>query len=192
MQTFLPFSSFQESAKHLDYKRLVKQNLETKQILNTLCGFSQGWRDHPAVLEWKNYVFALVSYGLTIDKECFNRGFKSNPDTYDKYLIYCQENKLKEEYPRWIHNEEITSSHRSRLLCKGFIDALCVDLKRDLKIKCVDDWLKMKYGKSKNQLRYDDGLKIKADFPEVEFKTKNFYEQYGWQDDIRADYIWPI
>lgn len=95
------------------------------------------------------------------------------------------------EVPPFI-NEQFCSLHRGRLLCKGFIDSLCADLKKDLGIKKVDKWLKEKYGKSKNELRYDDGLKIKADFPQVNFETKNFYEQYGWKDDIRANYIWPV
>lgn len=36
MQTFLPYISFEESAACLDYRRLGKQRLEAKQLLNAI------------------------------------------------------------------------------------------------------------------------------------------------------------
>ena len=36
MQTFLPYKSFEKSAKCLDYKRLGKQRIETWQIYSAL------------------------------------------------------------------------------------------------------------------------------------------------------------
>ena len=35
MQTFLPEADFQDSAKHLDRKRLIKQSVENLQILKS-------------------------------------------------------------------------------------------------------------------------------------------------------------
>jgi hypothetical protein len=48
MQTFLPVANFKESAKILDYRRLGKQRVEARQILNALQGKSKGWANHPA------------------------------------------------------------------------------------------------------------------------------------------------
>ena len=42
MQTFLPYPSFDASAKVLDYRRLGKQRVEAYQILNTITGKSAG------------------------------------------------------------------------------------------------------------------------------------------------------
>ena len=36
MQTFLPYESFEESAKVLDYRRLGKQRVEGMQIINAI------------------------------------------------------------------------------------------------------------------------------------------------------------
>jgi hypothetical protein len=54
MQTFLPSTSFIQSAKCLDYKRLGKQRVEAKTIINILEGktTSNAWRNHPATKMW--------------------------------------------------------------------------------------------------------------------------------------------
>ena len=48
MQTFLPYKSFENSVKSLDYRRLGKQRVEAKQILNVLLNRTEtkGWRNH--------------------------------------------------------------------------------------------------------------------------------------------------
>jgi len=193
MQHFFPFSDAKKSSKHLDGKRLNKQRLETFQCLNTICGFSKGWENHPAIKSYKKYIPFLIKYLYIIEEECIKRGFKQskNFNDYNKFNNYCQQNNLIYEVPPFI-DEEFCSLHKGRLKCKGFIDALCTDIKKQLKIKNLDNWLKARYGKDKNQMRYDDGLKLQADFPQVNFITPNFYEQYGWKDDIRADYVWPV
>ena len=38
MQTFLPYPSFEESAKVLDWRRLGKQRVEGMQIINAISG----------------------------------------------------------------------------------------------------------------------------------------------------------
>ena len=79
MQTFLPSSSFTESARMLDSKRLNKQILECYQILNVLSGKSPtgGWRNHPAVLMWKGYERGLWKYVQAMIFEARNRGIKT-------------------------------------------------------------------------------------------------------------------
>jgi hypothetical protein len=54
MQTFLPYSSFEESARILDYRRLGKQRVEAWQILRSLDGITKGWSNHPAVRRYSS------------------------------------------------------------------------------------------------------------------------------------------
>jgi hypothetical protein len=77
MQTFLPYPSFPKSAQCLDYRRLGKQRIETKQIWQTLMGVSKGkgWANHPAVLMWKGHEDALIWYGEIMCEEWIRRGY---------------------------------------------------------------------------------------------------------------------
>ena len=79
MQTFLPSSSFNQSAQMLDSKRLNKQILECYQILNVLSGKSPtgGWRNHPAVLMWKGYERGLWQYVQAMIQEARERGIRT-------------------------------------------------------------------------------------------------------------------
>ena len=77
MQTFLPELTFEASASALDYRRLGKQRVETYQILRTLTGKSDSWKNHPAVKMWRGYEKALCAYGLAICEEWrYVRGYK--------------------------------------------------------------------------------------------------------------------
>jgi hypothetical protein len=64
MQTFLPYSSFTQSAQALDNRRLNKQLVEVQQILKALSDPGYAWQNHPAVNMWRGYDWALVEYGL--------------------------------------------------------------------------------------------------------------------------------
>lgn len=125
MQTFLPYQDFKKSAQCLDYKRLGKQRVEAWQIFNTIEKKNQGidtiitstgkirklgWTNHPAVLMWEGYEFALQEYYNTIVKTWVGRGFNNNMKLFDLPKIY--------DYPKWLGNEEFHASHRSNLLRK--------------------------------------------------------------------------
>ena len=127
MQTFLPYKSFTESAKCLDMKRLGKQRVETWQIYQTIKGISKGngWRNHPAVLMWKDNPYELLKYGIAICEEWIRRGYK---DTMlqrfnDAILIepeYQTLNGFKVYHlPEFLGDEEFHSSHRQTLLFKN-------------------------------------------------------------------------
>lgn len=119
MQTFLPYASFIESAKCLDYRRLGKQRVEAKQIIQAIEKGSGGWFNHPAVQQWIGYVPYLCDYAEEVCGEWISRGYVDN-------LINWFQNK-QEEYlrlgdpysePSWLGNEKYHSSHRSNLLRK--------------------------------------------------------------------------
>ena len=116
MQTFLPYASYVKSARVLDRQRLGKQRIESKQILQTLLGESNGWKNHPAVRMWKGYEIALIDYSMEICKEWICRGYKDNQLLWfiQKFLAL---NNGKYIQPIWL-NDEFCASHRSNLLRK--------------------------------------------------------------------------
>jgi hypothetical protein len=76
VQTFLPYSDYDQVAQVLDNKRLNKQILESYQILKVLSGQSPtgGWRNHPAVLMWKGHESELYKYAHRMMNEASLRG----------------------------------------------------------------------------------------------------------------------
>tara|TARA_Y100000593_G_scaffold33221_1_gene65236 strand:+ start:654 stop:1130 length:477 start_codon:yes stop_codon:yes gene_type:complete len=115
MQTFLPEKSFIESVRVLDWRRLGKQRVETKQILNILLNRTQtkGWRNHPITRMWEGYEDALKVYFNICVKEWVRRGFKNTMK-----LEHMPKTPI--EYPDWFGDEKFHSSHRSNLLRKDY------------------------------------------------------------------------
>lgn len=118
MQTFLPYSSFVLSASCLDYKRLGKQRVEARQILNILLGLARpskngkvAWINHPAVKMWRGYEVALGWYLDAIIDEWVYRGYKNS---MRKAEVYGQL-----MFPPWLGDQKFHSSHRSNLLRKN-------------------------------------------------------------------------
>ena len=118
MQTFLPYPSFTKSAECLDRQRLGKQRVECVQILETLTGVKQGWKNHPAVKMWSGHEGMLCLYGIWICDEWINRGYK---DTC-KDRIHAIMNKLENNQfmlPSFFGNDEFHLSHQSNLVRKN-------------------------------------------------------------------------
>lgn len=117
MQTFLPYKSFKESAKSLDYRRLNSQRREARQILNTLKVIKENpnekiaWKNHPAVRMWQGYEEALIEYYNEILSEWILRGYNNN---MSKIL-----NENHVVYPWWLGNEDFHRAMRSRLIEKN-------------------------------------------------------------------------
>lgn len=116
MQTFLPYPDYRKSFECLDYKRLGKQRVEAKQILNALDKIVSaqekrvGWGNHPAVKMWKGYEPALALYHNISILEWVRRGFNNSMP-----LIRIIE-PIK--MPPWFGDEKFHASHRSNLLRK--------------------------------------------------------------------------
>lgn len=109
MQTFLPYADFKLSAQVLDYRRLGKQRVECKQILNVLGNPLGAWYNHPITQMWKDYPEALRQYQREMILEWIKRGYKNTMDIPEASDY---------EVPFWLGNENIHSSHRSMLLKK--------------------------------------------------------------------------
>ncbi len=112
MQTFLPYSSFIDSASVLDMRRLGKQRLEAYQLIILIEEDLSGWRNHPARLMWVGYTDCLKLYLKIMIDEWISRGYKNTivvPEFNDSII-----------FPPWLGNEEFHSSHRATLLSKNY------------------------------------------------------------------------
>ncbi len=109
MQTFLPYSSFQASARVLDYRRLGKQRSEALVIVRAI-EKGNGWSNHPVTKMWKDYVMALKLYHNVIIEEWIKRGYNNNMDLFE-----IRKPVVK---PPWLGDQRLHRSHRSNLLRK--------------------------------------------------------------------------
>lgn len=113
MQTFLPKKSFLGSARVLDYKRLGKQRVEAKQILDLVEGrVDNHWKHHPAVRMWWDYNQCLRFYYNTMVLEWERRSFENNMPLLDL-------DEKNYHIPPWLWDPRLTLSHRSNLLRKN-------------------------------------------------------------------------
>ena len=117
MQTFLPYYSFVQSAKCLDYRRLGKQRLEAMQLVNSTLKLERGepvkgWANHPARIMWIGCLDALKLYHNVCVAEWVLRGYKNTMKFYDL--------PDKIEMPHWLGDPKFHDSHKSNLLKKDF------------------------------------------------------------------------
>lgn len=127
MQTFLPFSDYEQVAQTLDNKRLNKQILEGYQILKILSGASESgaWRNHPAVLMWRKSEAHLDKYIDQMVTEANYRGIKTDGNVSNlKDLKERFGNKWGSLTPFWMNKEHlhrVTTSHKANLYRKDSI-----------------------------------------------------------------------
>lgn len=119
MQTFLPYPSYNLSARVLDRQRLGKQRVEGYQILRTLYGLSASWRNHPAVLMWRGYECQLVAYIDAICREWEQRGYNDSVSLSVSVLHKQHCRTCSDDDPTWLGNSEFHAAHRSNLLRKN-------------------------------------------------------------------------
>jgi hypothetical protein len=111
MQTFLPYRDFLATAKALDYRRLGKQRVEARQILDIISNNkTEAWSNHPAVNMWRGYPEALGEYSDCIINEWVNRGYRNNMEIIGAAVA---------SYPPWLGDENFHLSHRSNLVRKA-------------------------------------------------------------------------
>lgn len=125
MNTWLPYPSFEESARALDNRRLGKQRVEAMTILMVLARGGGAWFNHPAVRMWDNWRDALVTYGVIISREWRRRGYKDTClEKIEKYSpsgrVYTEE-ELRAEglMPPWVDDPRTNLGHRSSLVRKN-------------------------------------------------------------------------
>jgi hypothetical protein len=123
MQTFMPLPSFADSARCLDYRRLGKQRVECKQLLQALevpVGGAlpekpSSWRNHPAAKIWQGFEHSLATYAAVVCREWRSRGYRDS-------LLPQFEDSLGSlavtDLPQWFGLQEFHAAHRSNLLRK--------------------------------------------------------------------------
>lgn len=122
MQTFLPYRSFESSARVLDMRRLGKQRVETLQIMKALAT-GEGWVNHPVTKMWRGSEGALLSYQWYICKEWQRRGYKDTcwVKTRDLYYSIQGDRGFRPGnvlLPPFIGLRRFHSAHRANLLRK--------------------------------------------------------------------------
>ena len=117
MQTFFPYEDVARISKTLDYRRLGKQRVEGYQILRTLRGDSNGWKNHPAVKMWRCCEPALLDYTLQMCEEWVLRGYT---DTISDKLFeeFGDLIDVPIAYPAWCQRHDILHSHKGMLYHK--------------------------------------------------------------------------
>lgn len=114
--TFLPFPSFSDSAEVLDKQRCWKQVVEAAQILNTLDGRSNAWKNHPAVKMWEGHEKSLIMYFNE-----FLEVVKVKHQVRTNYTILDPFNGRglgSPVHPWWLGNPDFHRAMRARLIEK--------------------------------------------------------------------------
>jgi hypothetical protein len=123
MQVFLPEPDFDNAAKQLDTKRLVKQLLEGRQIMTILVGESKSnaWRNHPAVRMFDGHPITLYNYLSAIRNEMERREYKWEKNWHE--IERMAEGITDTGLPNWMVNKDtfyhVLTTHRGRLYEKA-------------------------------------------------------------------------
>ena len=78
--------------------------------MRVLAGMTKGWRNHPAVLMWRDYEGALYEYGRLVCVEWRERGFQDS--------LLEQFPKDRVILPAWLGYDEFHTSHQANLVRK--------------------------------------------------------------------------
>ena len=116
MNIFLPEETIEDSVKALDDRRLIKQILECKTILDVaLDDTKKGYAKHPVVVYYKDYPLFVACYGLFSCMEYyhrFNKVHKLHPIifiVYDSLKVQAfgikYDNKIVEPFVRHFYCE---------------------------------------------------------------------------------------
>lgn len=98
----------------MDYRRLGKQRVEAKQLIDLLEGKTDNnWKTHPAYKMWEGHTEALKLYYNHIVMEWISRGYKNNMPLYS--VDIC----TKDDFlPDWFGRKDFHDAHKSNLLRK--------------------------------------------------------------------------
>ena len=95
MQVFIVGTPY-ETAEILDSKRLNKQIIENKQIMDAILGTGKGWFNHPVVKSYKNHFQWLYYYNLCLF--WYQRGCKDMAKKMSEQAMAFKPNFHTQEY----------------------------------------------------------------------------------------------
>lgn len=117
VNTFYIHANPKVTARVLDTRRLGKERVEAKQIINVLLLLEENpkakpkWYNHPAVKMWTGHTFALMQYYNIMVEEWVRRGKNNTMELFDL-------SEVEIVYPKWTSCEKIHYSHQARLIQK--------------------------------------------------------------------------
>lgn len=107
--TFLVTSNFIENAKILDDRRLAKQRVEARQIIDAIENGTK-WKNHPITRAWLGFIPALKYYTNCIIQEFIRRGGNNNLPLFEIPKMIMM--------PWWVTWDRLHQSHRAMLIRK--------------------------------------------------------------------------
>lgn len=110
MQIFLPYIDIINVAKCLDKRRLHKQIVECKQIIKTITGESEAWKNHPIVKMYSNDLEFVKMYLGVLEKY-----WEDNEKITKNLAILNEAARIK--LPSFINNEYLATM-KGRLYVK--------------------------------------------------------------------------
>ncbi len=214
MQVFAPLPDVLDSLQTLDKRRLAKQRVEAKQLIDTILDRPMvtqtgelksrtGWRNHPAAVMFRQYLPYLIYYynlSLAVHEQ---RGGKNDklglePLLLDTPGVVNQPHMIRSlndmETPHWWGDDEIHSTHRSRLLLKGKMDVLADRIVKHIGARGANAWLKFHGFPSINECRNPEWREITElldDMGAEQSTMPNHYHQFGWLESDDMEYLWP-
>ena len=97
---------------------------ERAEIINAISGVPRkdgkpykGWTNHPCSIMWKPYLNALKHYTNVMIREWIDRGYNNNMELYDVDEMVKDD---MVEFPHWLGDNRVHSSHRANLLRKDY------------------------------------------------------------------------
>lgn len=99
----------------LDDRRLGKQRLEARQLLDTLKGNSEAYANHPCTKMWRGHEWWLAEYGVAMCMEWIKRGFRD--EMLPEFLSFVR-TREQTRRPAFLDNELLHSSMRANLVRK--------------------------------------------------------------------------
>ena len=108
MQVFTPYPKPILTAMRLDGRRLNKQLIECRQILDAIDGKGKGWFNHPVVKMYKPYKEWLYYYMNCLD--CYRKGLKDCAEDW---------NRWENEKTLPFLTEDFCNQHKRRLFTKN-------------------------------------------------------------------------
>jgi hypothetical protein len=119
MQVFMPFNDIFWSISVLDKKRLWKQALEAREVIEILCGKDSKWVHHPVVYMYSGYIDFLCTYFNMCLEQCEIRGIKHKLQPYS--IDYSRWGPKREiRIPRWMGYIPFHDSHLYNLVRKAY------------------------------------------------------------------------
>ena len=120
MQVFIVGSPL-ETAMALDPRRLNKQIIETRQILDALNG-KKAWSNHPCTLQYRGYEAWLELYMYCLESFQMSLDLKISPEDADGFIRLAMEWSEKSfEYKPPFHTQEYFDQMKRRLFTKNAV-----------------------------------------------------------------------